>query len=281
LPSNLPGTARSYGTLAADVANAKVAVVTGASSGIGEATVRLLASQGWTVVLVARREERLRTIAAETGGEVEVCDVADRGAVEAVAARVLARHPRIHLLVNNAGVPARGSFLTIESERIETVVRVNYLGGVWCTRSLLPGLEAAVAAGEQADVVNLVSVAGAVAFAPAGPYAAAKHAQLAFSRSAGAALRRRGIGCHAVLPGFLETESFPQHAVLKSRLLRRFLTDTDAVARAILKSVERNRGEVVVPWFPYRLVMLSQALFPTLVARLAGRFTYHRGEQHV
>jgi short-subunit dehydrogenase len=262
-------------------AEARVAVVTGASSGIGEATARLLASRGWRCVLVARREDRLRAIAAEIGGEVEVCDVADRAAVEAAGARVLARHPQIHLLVNNAGIPARGSFLTLEPERIELVMRVNYLGGVWCTRALLAGLEASVAAGERADVVNIVSVAGTVAFAPAGPYAAAKHAQLAFSRSCGAALRRRGIGCHAVLPGFLETEGFPQHSVLRSRTLRRFMTDTDSVAKAVLSAVERNRGEVIVPWFPYRLVSLGQALFPTLTSRLAGRFTYHRGEQHV
>ena len=124
-------------------------------------------------------------------------------------------------------------------------------------------------------------MAGAVAFAPAGPYAAAKHAQLAFARSAGSALRRRGIRSHAVLPGFLETEGFPQHAVLGSRVLRRFMTDTDGVAAAILRSVERNRSEVVVPWFPYRLVMLAQALFPALTARLASRFTYHRGEPPV
>ena len=94
-------------------------------------------------------------------------------------------------------------------------------------------------------------------------------------------MRHRGIGCHAVLPGFLETEGFPQHSVLRSRTLRRFLTDTDAVAKAIVSAVERNRGEVIVPWFPYRLVALAQALFPTLTSRLAGRFTYHRGEQHV
>lgn len=259
----------------------RIAVVTGASSGIGEATVRLLASLGWRCVLVARREELLQAIATDVGGEVEVCDVADRASVEAMAARVLERHPAVHLLVNNAGIPARGSFLTIDPERIEAVTRVNYLGGAWCTRAFLPGLEAAVASGARSDVVNVVSVAGAVAFAPAGPYAAAKHAQLAFARSAGSALRHRGIGSHAVLPGFLETEGFPQHSVLKSRTLRRFMTDTDAVAQAILRSVERNRAEIVVPWFPYRFVMLAQALFPSLVSRLAGRFTYHRGEQHV
>jgi len=259
----------------------RVAVVTGASSGIGEATVRLLASQGWRCVLVARREEQLRRIAEEVGGEVEVCDVADRHAVAAAAARVLERHPSVHLLVNNAGIPARGSFLTIEPERIEQVIDVNYLGGVWCTRAFLPGLEAALLADGQADVVNLISVAGTVAFAPAGPYAAAKHAQLAFARSCGAALRHRGVRSHAVLPGFLETESFPQHNVLKSRLLQRFMTDTDAVARAILRSVESNRAELTVPWFPYRLVTILQVLFPSLVAGIAGRMTYHRGEQQV
>ena len=92
----------------------RVAVVTGASSGIGEATARLLASKGWLCVLVARREELLRAIADEIGGEVETCDVADHQAVEAMATRVLERHPAVHLLVNNAGIPARGSFLTID-----------------------------------------------------------------------------------------------------------------------------------------------------------------------
>lgn len=259
----------------------RVAVVTGASSGIGEETARVLAARGWLCILVARREERLRAIAAEIGGEVEACDVADRAAVDAMAERVLGRHPAVHLLVNNAGIPARGSFLSIDAERIELVTDVNYLGGAWCTRAFLPGLEAAVAAGAGADVVHLVSVAGAVAFAPAGPYAAAKHAQLAFARSAGSALRHRGIGSHAVLPGFLETEGFPQHSVLKNPLMRRFMTDTNGVAEAILRSVERNRSEVVVPWFPYRLVILAHALFPGLVTRLASRFTYQRGEQHV
>lgn len=255
--------------------------MTGASSGIGEATARRLARDGWHCVLVARREDRLQALVAEIGGELEVCDVADRDAVEAMAARLLERHPEVHLLVNNAGIPARGSFLTAEPERIEQVVAVNYLGGVWCTRALLPGLEAAVRAGRQADVVNLVSVAGTVAFAPAGPYAAAKHAQLAFARSSGAALRARGIRSHAVLPGFVETEGFPQHNVLKSRTLRRFLVTTDDIADAIVRAVERNRAEVTVPWFPYRIVSLLQAIFPSLVAMVASRAGYHHGEPRV
>ena len=85
----------------------RIAVVTGASSGIGEATARLLATGGWHCILVARREDRLRALAEETGGEAEPCDIGDRAAVEALAARILERHPSIHALVNNAGMPAR------------------------------------------------------------------------------------------------------------------------------------------------------------------------------
>ncbi|MFL6014499.1 MAG: SDR family oxidoreductase, partial [Gaiellaceae bacterium] len=187
----------------------QVAVITGASSGIGAALARELAARGWLCVLLARREERLRALAGEIGGEYEVCDVSDRAAVDACAARVLERHPAVDLLVNNAGVPARATFLEGDPERIERAVQTNYLGGVWCLRAFLPGLEAA----RPSDVVNVVSVAGTVAFPPSGPYSASKHAQLAFSRATSASLRTRGIGVHTVNPGFVETEGFPQRSV--------------------------------------------------------------------
>ena len=135
---------------------------------------------------------------------MELCDIADRDAVEAMAAGILERHPAIHLLVNNAGMPARGTFLTVDPELVERVIHVNYLGGVWMTRALLPGLRWA-GAGEGAHIVNLVSVSGTTAFAPAGAYSASKHAQLAFSRSLAAVLRGSGVSVHAVLPGFVET----------------------------------------------------------------------------
>lgn len=259
------------------MAAARVAVVTGASSGIGEATARALAGRGWHCVLLARRAERLERIAAEIGGEWETCDVASRAEVDEVAARVLARHAVVGLLVNNAGIPARGSFLDIDSARIEAVMGVNYLGGIWCLRAFEPGLRAAAAAG-RAHVVNVVSVAGTVAFAPAGAYAASKHAQLAFSRSTSALLRGTGIRVHTILPGFVETEGFPQREKLRSRLLRRFVIEADDVAEAIVRAVEKGRGEVTVPWFPYRLVTIAQALAPGLVAALAARSTRHRDE---
>jgi short-subunit dehydrogenase len=206
---------------------------------------------------------------------VEICDVADRDAVDSMAARILERHPAIHLLVNNAGMPARGTFLTVDPELVERVMRVNYLGSVWMTRALLPGLRWA-AASEAAHVVNLVSVSGTTAFAPAGAYSASKHAQLAFSRSLAAVLRGSGVSVHAVLPGFVETEGFPQKGVLKSPLMGRFVIQPPRVAEAVLRAVEKGKREITVPWFPYRIVSILQALSPGLIGRFAGMSDYKR-----
>jgi short-subunit dehydrogenase len=247
----------------------RVAVVTGASSGIGEATARALAVRGWHCVLLARRRERLEPLAAELGGEYEVCDVREREAVERVAAAVLERHPRIDLLVNNAGIPGRADFFELDPEGIEDVLATNYLGSVWCVRAFAPGL------GPGSHVVNVVSVAGAVALAPAGPYSASKHAQLAFSRSLTGLLAARGVRVHTVLPGFVETEGFPQRAVLASRFFRRAVIAPADVAERLVGAVENGKREVFVPRW-YRIFAIAQALAPGLVARLVARSGYRR-----
>jgi short-subunit dehydrogenase len=251
----------------------RVAVITGGSSGIGEAIARALAAKGWRCVLLARRTEELERIAGEIDGEWESCDVSDRAEVEAVATRVLERHPTIGLLVSNAGIPARGSFLDIDAELVERVTAVNYLGGVWCLRAFAPGLRSG------SHVVNLVSVAGTVAFAPAGAYAASKHAQLAFSRSVTALLRPRGVQVHTVMPGFVETEGFPQRSKLQSPLLRRFVIEAEDVADAVVRALEKGKTEVTVPWFPYRIAAIGQAVVPGLFSRLVtSRAGRHRDE---
>lgn len=241
----------------------RVAVVTGASSGIGEATARELTSRGWYCVLVARRRERLESLAAELGGDHEVCDVSDREQVGVAAAAVLARHPQLDLLVNNAGIPGRSDFLSLEPERIEAVLATNYLGGVWCTRAFLPGLA------RGSHIVNVVSVAGTIALASGGPYAASKHAQLAFSRSLVAVLAPRGIVVHTVLPGFVETEGFPQRGRVRG-LAYRAVVNPAFVGERIVAAVETGRGEFFVPRW-YRAVALAQTLAPSLVARLVAR----------
>jgi hypothetical protein len=239
----------------------RVAVITGASSGIGALLARELAGRGWRCVLVARREDRLRELAAELDAEFEVCDVSDRGAVDALAARVTARHPKIALLVNNAGIPGRADFLSGDPERIETVLQVNYLSGVWCLRAFLPALEA----GGGADVVNVVSVAGTIALPDSGPYAASKHAQLGFSRSVAAQLRRRGVRVHTVLPGFARTEGFPEPAVLP-RLLEWTVIKPERIVRAIVGAVEHDRRELFVPWW-FRIPAALQGAAPSTFSR--------------
>jgi uncharacterized protein len=244
----------------------RLAVVTGASSGIGAEIARRFAARGWLCVLLARREDRLRELAKEIGGEYEVCDVTDREAVELTAGRILERHPRVRLLVNNAGIPARTTFLEGDPE---TVMRTNYLGGIWCLRAFLPGLEAAA----PADVVNVVSVAGVVAFPPSGPYSASKHAQLAFSRATAAQLRSRRIRVHTVKPGFVETEGFPQSRL--PRLMQRLVVGPEKIADHIVASVEHGRGETTVPRY-YAVGGVLQALMPNVLARALGRPTIQR-----
>lgn len=210
-------------------------------------------------------------IADELDGEAEVCDVSDREAVERLAAAVRERHPRIGVLVCNAGIPGRRSFLDVEPERLDQLVRTNYLSGVWCLRAFLPALEAA----GRADVVNVVSVAGGVAFAPSGPYSASKHAQLAFSRAVSAELAPRGIRVHTVNPGFVETEGFPQRRALASPLFRRTVIEPEDVARHVVRVLERGPSETYVPAW-YRLFPVVQAVAPGLVRRLAPKSAYRK-----
>ena len=226
----------------------RIAVVSGASSGIGAELVRQLRARGFVTVGLSRRDS--------DADEHETCDVSDRAQVDAVAARVLERHPAIDLLVCNAGVSGRGGFLTATPERIEGTMRTNYLGSVWLVLAFLPGL------GRGSHVANVVSVAGSFA---AGPYSASKHAQLAFSRSLTVELGPRGVSVHTVSPGFVETPGFPQRERF-GPFGRRFVADPPLVAERLIAAVERGRSEIVVPRW-YRPAGWLQALLPATTAR--------------
>lgn len=235
----------------------RVAVVTGASSGIGEALVQRLQARGVTVVGLSRRPSR--------ADEHETVDVADRAAVEATAARVLERHPQLDLVVANAGVgigpeSGRGGYVDSGAEAIERVIATNYLGAAWTALAFLPGLA------HGSHLVNVVSVAGTVAI---GPYSASKHAQLALSRSLAVELAPRGIKVHTVNPGYVETPGF-RHREPFGRLLGRIVIDPPLVADRILWAVDHDRREVTVPrWFAP--VGWVQALAPGAVAQVRAR----------
>jgi short-subunit dehydrogenase len=186
--------------------------------------------------------------------------------VEVVAGRIGKRHPAVHLLVNNAGIPGGGSFLGLDPDRIEAVTRTNYLGSVWAARAFLPLLEA----GAPSDIVNVVSVAGLVGRSSSGPYAASKAAQLAFSRGIAAELGRHGVRIHSVLPGPVQTPGFPQKGLRGRWLGRKVVLQPEQVAEVILAAVERNRVEVVIPRL-FRLPAAVHALFPGTLTRVLTR----------
>ena len=216
-------------------------------------------------MLVARGRERLDALAGELGAEAEPCDVGDREAVDALAVRVAERHEAVHLLCLNAGIPGRGGgFLDLPAERIEAITDTNYLGSVWPLRAFLPLLEC----GAPSDVVVVASVAGTAIPLTSGPYAASKHAQLAFARSVANELAPRGIRLHAVNPGPVPTPGFPQERTLARRIGRRLVVSPEHVAERIVGAVERDRREIVVPRV-LRLAGIAQATAPGLLGRLA------------
>ena len=180
------------------------AVVTGASSGIGAATVRLLRAQGWDVLAVARRADRLRALADETGAVPVVADVTDAGDVARLAEQARARGP-VHALVNNAGgAIGMDAVATGSVEDWRAMYEVNVLGTLRVIQALLPDLRAS----GRGDVVVLTSTAGHDTYPGGGGYVAAKHAE----RSIAATLRLELVGepirVIEVAPGMVQTEEF-------------------------------------------------------------------------
>jgi len=189
-----------------------VALVTGASSGIGEATARMLARQGATVALVARRTDKLEQLGgeiADAGGTalpIEA-DVGERKQAEAAVARAVEELGRLDVLVNNAGVMLLGPMVEAPVEEWQRMVEVNLLGLMHMAKAALPHLLEA-AEGEQgvADMVNISSVAGRIARRNSGVYNATKFGVGAFSESLRQEVTRRHVRIALVEPGAVATE---------------------------------------------------------------------------
>ena len=221
-----------------------VAVVTGASSGLGERTAIALGRKGASVVLAARRIERLDALAerigANGGRAVPVrFDVTDREDLQRLRSAVESGFGRIDVLVNNAGIPGGGPFEGLSLDAMERVVRVNLLGVMECTATFLPML---LQQGS-GHIVNVASLAGRFATPGASVYGATKHGVVAFSEALSVELRRSGILVTAVNPGFVPTEGFPANGRRGPLVLK-----PDRIADTIVRVLEKGiEPEISIP----------------------------------
>jgi uncharacterized protein len=242
-----------------------IAVITGASSGIGAATARRLAREpDAQLVLVARREDRLRELADELGSATVVpVDLLDPDAPAAVREAVEREHGgRLDLLVNNAGSAWRGRFGETGWEHVRKHMELNFDAVLRLTEALLPLLrESAPSA-----IVNVSSTAGRVSRGNSGAYSASKFALAGWSDALHLEERRHGVHVGLVLPGFVATEGFPQEQLMGRRATRWMVSTPEKVAGAILAAGPGGKAERYVPR-PYWLAAVARTLAPRLVRR--------------
>jgi uncharacterized protein len=247
----------------------KVMLVTGASSGIGQATARRLAREpGVSLVLVARREERLRELAAELGERrtsLLAVDLLDDDAPAQIREHVLERHGRLDLLVNNAGAAWRAKFADGGWENVRQTMAINFDAQVRLTEALLPLLRASA----PSAIVNVASTAGRVSRAGSGAYSASKFALAGWSDSLWAEERAHGVHVGLVLPGFISTEGFPQSELTGKPWTRWIVSTPEKGAEAIYEAGVGRRPERYVPR-AYGLAAALRVLAPALVRRVLG-----------
>ncbi len=249
----------------------KVVIITGASSGIGAASVREFGREGAKIVLAARRVDRLQALARDviamgTGAETLVVktDLSRLDDIQSLVALTLERFGRIDVLVNNAGFGRLDWLENLEPIKdIQALMDVNVMGLIQTTRHVLP-----VMIKQRAGcMINMCSVAGLVATPTYSIYAASKHAVHGFSEALRREVKPWGIDVCLIYPGGVITE-FNQHAGIKrktrSRTPRSMVLTAEQVGRAVVSLARRPRRMLVMPW-QWNVTVFLNKLFPGLV----------------
>lgn len=245
-----------------------VALITGASSGIGEATARRLAREpGAQLMLIARREDRLRALAESLPAQTSflAVDLTAQDAPQRVLEHVGSHHHGLTLLVNNAGASWRASFAEGGHANVRRTMEINFDATVRLTETLLTLLRSCA----PSAIVNVSSTAGRIARPGAGAYSASKFALTGWSDALFAEERPHGVHVGLVFPGFIATEGFPA-AELTARPTTRWIVSTpERVAEAIVDVGLRGKAERYVPR-PYALAGMARLLTPGLVRKALG-----------
>lgn len=248
----------------------KVVLLTGASSGIGALTARLLSEAGAVPVLAARREDKLADVSSTIQGthKIYTLDVRSNDQVIAVVHQIIEQFGRIDVLINNAGY---GIFDTIDNmsiEQYEDMMDVNYLGTVRCTKAVLPHMQKE----GKGHIVNIASMAGKIGSAKSTGYTATKHAVLGFTNSLRQELFGTGVTVSVVNPGPIDTPFFeladPTGNYVNN--IKWFMLKPERVAREIVRIIVRQKPEKDLPFVAAAGTKLYQ-LFPRLSDRLVSR----------
>lgn len=263
----------------------KVAVVTGAGSGIGRATALRLAQSGCALALADINAEALvpvvETLKAHPAAvSTHTVNVADKAQMAAFPNAVLAKHGTVHIVVNNAGVMVADTFETHTLEDFEWLIDINFWGVVYGCKFFLPHLRRA----GEGHLVNLSSMFGFYGLPTQTAYCASKFAVRGFTESLRAELAGSGIGVTAIHPGTIRTNIMKAARTHQStgslvergqNLMNRFGTEPERVAGKIAHAIRHNRARIRVGPDSYLtdyLVRLNPSLFNTLAGKLRSQF---------
>lgn len=248
-----------------------VSVISGSSSGIGEATARLLVSKGSSVILLARDTGRLGAIAADIRSQkgaafVYAVDLGDPKALAEVAASIVADHGAPDILINNAGAGRWLPLLDTSAEEAAAMMALPYLAAFNLTRELLPGM---LKRGS-GKIVNITSVACRLAWPGAVAYTAARAAMEGFTEALRADIHGSGVGVMLATFGTVETNYWKSNPGSREKMPRRASSfkplTQEKVAETIVRGIERGQRAVLQPAI-FKLLFPLNALFPTAVAR--------------
>jgi hypothetical protein len=258
------------------VKNLRAALITGASSGIGEAFANALAAQGLDLILVARSEHKLKTLARQLAEvyarrvEVVTADLGLAGAADKVHKAAAALDMDVGLLVNNAGFGTVGTFHKLDAVRERDEILLNAAAVVDMTRAFLPAMVEA----RRGGIINVASMAAFQPLPYMSVYAATKAFVLAFSEGVRGEVRGRGVNVLCVCPGPVDTPFFEAtgSAKLRSSVPRATMMTAEDVVTASLKAFKAGRG-VVVPGLGNKLVSIGTRFVPREIqTALTARF---------
>lgn len=250
----------------------KVVIITGASSGIGEALARKFAAEGSRLVIAARRTERLVSLAGELA-PVEVLvvktDVTQRDDCRKLIEKTVGHYGRIDILINNAGISMRALFEEADLDVLHRLMDVNFWGTVYCTKYALPFLLES-----RGSVAGIISVAGHVGLPGRTGYAASKFAVRGFFDTLRIENRKKGLHVLVAAPGF--TSSEVRFSALNARgnpqgespRNESGMMSADACARHIYKAIAGRKRQIVLTFFEGKLTVFLGKFFPSLLDKL-------------